>query len=330
MDTPEQNNRPRNASGSGDKRPGNATPRAATSSHFGLETCFSRIAEAERQLAAPIQAASFLVKPALLDSRELTAGSAQALTRELSFDADATEQLGLRIELPASGEIRIRKLISRSRRVMTGKYPSWKVGRLVHWESRLESAVFRLLDVCPGVATFSEQPFTIFYLDEGSWHAHVPDVAVLTFDGRILILEIKSCRDRALAGAIRRAALIAPRLRCLGLNYAIALEPAIKAGTSLLNAETLVRAGRGFSTAKADEAMRGLVIERSSVSQSDLIGLVVDQRRAFHTAAGLVMRGDLSLNWCDANSKPLRILRLTENNHEESLSWLQRALGVIR
>ena len=55
--------------------------------------------------------------------------------------------------------------------------------RLVHWESRLESKVFRLLDVCQAVERFSEQPFTIHYLSDESWRSHVPDVAFVDNGG---------------------------------------------------------------------------------------------------------------------------------------------------
>jgi hypothetical protein len=330
MDTPERKFRSGNASDSANKRAGNADLRAETSNLSELETCFSRIAEAERLLAAPRETSTFLLKPALLDAREHVAGSVIAWTRELAFDNDAIAQLGLRIELPEYGRLRARKLVLRSRRLMTGKYPSWKMGRQVHWESRLESKVFRFLDICPGVTRFGEQPFTLYYVVDGSWHAHVPDVAFLTFDGKLWILEIKSNLDRNVQEAIARAALIAPRLKCLGISYMVARQPLIEAGKSFENASTLVRFGRDAGSGNAEKRILDLVSERANLSRADLIGLAIDGRHAFHTAANLAMRGDVSLNWSDANRQLLRLQTLRDTNAEESLSWLQRALGVTR
>jgi hypothetical protein len=213
---------------------------------------------------------------------------------------------------------------------MTGKYPSWKMGRQVHWESRLESKVFRCLDVCPGVTRFGEQPFTIYYLADGIWHAHVPDVAFLTYDGKLWILEIKSNLDRKLQEAIARAALISPRLSCLGINYMVATQSFIEAGMSVENAWTLVRFGRQAGSGMAEKWILDLVSERLSLSRANLIGHALDGRHAFHTAANLVMRGDVSLNWSDANRQHLQLQTLRDTNTEESLSWLQRALGAIR
>lgn len=322
--------RSRKASGSVGRSGGRAARPAVASTCGSVGSCLINVYEAERQLVAQPERHNFFVNPAVLDSRDLVESSPPGWARELAFDQSTTAQLGLKFELPGAGQLRARKLISRSRRVMTGKYPSWKLGRLVHWESRLESSVFRLLDVCPAVKAYAEQPFTIHYLDAGTWRAHVPDVAYLTVDGQIWILEVKSSMDRNLADARRRASLIAPRLKVLGLEYAIADEESIRAGTSLSNAEALVRGARGASSARADHDLRSLVEERLSISQAELVGLVFDMKRAFHVAAGLVMRGSLSLNWGRANSELMTIQRLTDTNQEESLLWLQRALGVIR
>jgi hypothetical protein len=322
--------RSRKASGSVGRSGGEAARPAVASTCGSVGSCLINVYEAERQLVAQLDRQNFFVNPAVLDSRDLVESSPPGWARELAFDQSTTAQVGLKFELPETGQLRARKLISRSRRVMTGKYPSWKLGRLVHWESRLESSVFRLLDVCPAVKAFAEQPLTIHYLDAGKWHAHVPDVAYVTAAGKVWILEVKSSMDRGVADARRRAALIAPRLKVLGIGYAIAAEESIRAGTSLSNAEALVKGARGASSARADHDLRSLVEERLSISQAELVGLVFDMKRAFHVAAGLVMRGGLSLNWMQANTEEMAIQRLTNTNQEESLLWLQRALGVIR
>ncbi len=328
---PEKHPRSRNASGSADKPTASlAGTVVATTSSSELDTCFRRILEAERQLAAPPAPPSFLVKPSLLDSGEHIAGSIATWTRDLSFDDESIAQLGIRLELPREGEVRARKLISRSRRVMTGKYPSWKIGRLVHWESRLESKAFRLLDICPGVVTFAEQPLTIHYLKDGHWFCHVPDVAFFTTEGTLWILEIKSKLDRSLVEAVEREAMIAPRLKCLGMNYAVVREADILAGRSVATASLLMRFGRSPGSANSDRSLLQLVDERASVNRTELIGQAYDGRHAIHTAASLVIRGEISLNWHEADLLPMKFQKLRGNNAEESLSWLRRALGVIK
>ena len=331
VDKSQKNSRSRNASDrTDDSAAHHAGAGAVTSSSAGLETCFNSIAEAQRQLSAPPETSSFLVKPAILDPCESVAGSIGSWSQTLALHNDAVAQLGLRIELPKPGEIRARQLISRSRRVMTGKYPSWKIGRLVHWESRLESKVFRLLDACPSVERFTEQPFTIHYLADGQWHAHVPDAAFLTHEGTVWILEIKSNLDPSNSQALERAALIAPRLKCIGMNYAVSMEREICAGASLENAAALMRFGRVAGSAIADRSILQMLSERGGLSRADLVGHVFDGKHAFHAAANLALRGEVSLNWYEASWKLLSFQTLQDNNPEESLSWLVRALGVTK
>jgi len=39
------------------------------------------------------------------------------------------------ILLPKPGQMRSRNVVSRSNARSTGKYPSWKMGRMIHWEA---------------------------------------------------------------------------------------------------------------------------------------------------------------------------------------------------
>src|SRR5579859_7695488 len=44
----------------------------------------------------------------------------------------------LAVQPPPDGKIRARKVVSRSRARGTGKFPSWKMGRMIQWESTYE------------------------------------------------------------------------------------------------------------------------------------------------------------------------------------------------
>ncbi len=55
----------------------------------------------------------------------------------------------------------MRRIVMRSRARATGKYPSWKAGRMVQWESINELNAFRILDAMPEVSTFTERVLTM-------------------------------------------------------------------------------------------------------------------------------------------------------------------------
>lgn len=53
------------------------------------------------------------------------------------------------------------QIVNRSNSKATGKYPSWKLQRMVQWASVAELNAFRILDANPLVASFQENPFII-------------------------------------------------------------------------------------------------------------------------------------------------------------------------
>lgn len=78
------------------------------------------------------------------------------------------------IVFPKPGQLRSRKVVSRSRARPTGKYPSWKMRRMVQWESENELNAFRLLDCDPDVTRFHEQPCEVMYVLGGQRTSYGP------------------------------------------------------------------------------------------------------------------------------------------------------------
>lgn len=238
----------------------------------------SLVSDAESRVAAELQGVAIVAAPELFEATQNASLSCIPWGAEGIQLPTTIATLGLQIVLPVRGQLRARKLIGRSRRVMTGKYPSWKMGRMMHWESRVEAKVLRLLDACPAVERFAEQPFTLLYLQEGRWRAHVPDVVVQTVQGDRWILEVKSDKDPRLEEALHRAEILKPRLNSFGIKYAVVHQHAIDAGSSLLNAKCLLRFGRGEPRAKAHQAFIDLIAAKGELSRSDLVGTAIDMR----------------------------------------------------
>ena len=84
------------------------------------------------------------------------------------------------IIFPDLGQLRSRRVVSRSNSHSAGKYPSWKMERVFHWESVHELNAFRLLDCNPGVTKYGEQPCAIEYVMDGVERVHYPDILAIT------------------------------------------------------------------------------------------------------------------------------------------------------
>lgn len=156
----------------------------------------------------------------------------------------------LSITWPEDGKIRARKVVTRSRARSTGKYPSWKMDRMVQWESIHERNAFVLLDANPSVSVFSEQPCVIAYMLAGVPHQHFPDVFVDTPAGPEL-WEIKEATNAADKDVAARTRLMEEELPRLGFRYRVVLAEDLASEPLLSNARMVIKCGR---TAQLDEA----------------------------------------------------------------------------
>src|ERR1039458_2687908 len=126
------------------------------------------------------------------------------------------------IVFPESGQLRSRKVVSRSRAHPTGKYPSWKMGRMVQWESENELNAFRLFDCDPDVTSFHEQPCEVMYILDGQARSHYPDILVEK-DGGTEVREVKPESEAEKPEVVTRTPLLIQGLPLWGYGYRVVL-----------------------------------------------------------------------------------------------------------
>lgn len=148
----------------------------------------------------------------------------------------------LGLDWPADGG-RARRVVYRARNRVTGLYPSWKMDRMIEWESINERNACVLLDACHAVKSFAEQPVVIRYVLNGVEHEHYPDMLVEMTDSKEF-WEVKPL-DRALDDLIRdRTRLMAAELPKHGYRYRVVLAEDLKKKSRLRIARHLLKWGR--------------------------------------------------------------------------------------
>lgn len=167
------------------------------------------------------------------------------------------------IEFPPDGR-RARKVISRSNAKATGKYPSWKMGRMMHYESSHERNAFRLLDACPEVRLFREQPCRIRYVMDGVRQIHYPDILVKLPWGTEL-LEVKTAADAATPEVVQRTAFMEQSLPLLGFGYRLISAEQLAKSPRLDNVVKLLRSGRSPIPMLQQEQIRQIFKAHSNV-----------------------------------------------------------------
>lgn len=148
----------------------------------------------------------------------------------------------IQFEWPQPGQVRMRRLVHRGAPRPVSKLASLKLKRTVQCESRLEVEVALLLDACPGVTRYAEQPANLYFFAETGPRLHVPDFLVAAGTYREFI-EVKFEAD--LNYEVRsRTARLTTLLKPYGWRYRLVTETSVRAGYALENAQLLLRRGR--------------------------------------------------------------------------------------
>lgn len=208
------------------------------------------------------------------------------------------------IRYPEAGKLRARKVISRSKSTSSGKYPSWKVRRMLHWESPHELHAFRLLDAHASVLRFTEQPLVVTYVMDGVQHDHYPDIEVHTTFG-IELWEVKT-KDDADRFA-RRTRLLQGALPSYGYRYRVVLAEDLAVEPRLSNAALVLRHGRTAISDLARERARLLLDCQPTLNWGAILDGALGAE-GHKVACRLVLEGKLLLD-VDAPISRSTILR---------------------
>ena len=195
---------------------------------------------------------------------------------------------------PELGRVRSRKVVSRSNARSAGKFPSWKMGRMIHWESINELNAFRLLDCDPNVTSYSEQPCKIVYVLNGVEKVHYPDILVTTTGGRQL-WEVKLRSDASEPEVLARATFLSRALPRWGYEYRTVFGEELAKQPRLNNANLLLSLGKRAVSDCEWEDVRRTVTERGALVWSEAISGNYGAKGR-EILSSLVLRGVLTID----------------------------------
>jgi hypothetical protein len=196
------------------------------------------------------------------------------------------------IVFPEAGKLRSRKVVSRSRARPTGKYPSWKMRRMLQWESENELNAFRLLDCDPDVTRFHEQPCEVMYVLDGQARSHYPDILVER-NGRKELWEVKPESQAQAPEVVSRTTVLIQELPLWGYTYRVVLAKDLTMQPRQGNASVLLGFGRRAVTDGEQEFIRRVLTQRGSLLWSDACRGEYGPRGR-EILCGLVLRGILN------------------------------------
>lgn len=198
------------------------------------------------------------------------------------------------IVFPGPGQLRSRKVVSRSSARPKGKYPSWKMRRMIAWESENELNAFRLLDCDPDVTRFHEQPCQVVYILDGQVRSHYPDILVEKNDRKEL-WEVKLESEAAESEVVTRTALLVQGLPLWGYKYRVVLAKDLAMQPRLADACFLLGFGRRDVTDCEQEFIRRALIRQKCLLWSDACRGEYGPRGC-EILCNLVLRGALTID----------------------------------
>ncbi|SDR27838.1 hypothetical protein SAMN05443245_4190 [Paraburkholderia fungorum] len=161
---------------------------------------------------------------------------------------------------PAGDKLRAKTIVSRSNATQTGKYPSWKMGRMIQWANNSELNAFRLLDAEPRVLSFREYPLAIKLIYNGQARMHYPGLEVDLMSGREL-WRVCTADQAVSTDETALTSLLASQLQSFGYTYRIITSESVALEPRLSIVRSLLRYGRKSITSLEREQMRRLLEE---------------------------------------------------------------------
>lgn len=200
------------------------------------------------------------------------------------------------LEWPPNGKLRARKVVTRSRARATGKYPSWKMGRMIQWESVNELNAYRLLDADPTVTAYYEQPLIIRFTHHGEVHHHYPDTLVQWAPDMVQELwEVKPAANAAQHEYIARTKLLERALPQLGFRYKLVVAEELAREPRLSNVLSVLRYGRAPVPSLAREQIRRKYCEAAAPAWGAVLNGALGKHGRNYVCR-LILEGTLVLN----------------------------------
>jgi hypothetical protein len=175
-----------------------------------------------------------------------------------------------------SSRLRAREPIGRSFGLVRGKFPSRKVGRMIHWESQLERDAVYLFEFSSGVTSYREQPLTTYYTLDGKTRRYTPDFELTLYTGEVILIEVKPSEKLSDPDERHRFERIGEHFSSMGNSFRILTELEIRQKELLENLRMVARY-RGACLLPTERlAFRKLLAGQKIFGFQDAIALFTD------------------------------------------------------
>lgn len=211
--------------------------------------------------------------------------------------------------------IRAREPITRSRGIVRGQFPSYKMNRMIAWESQLERRACYLFEFSSGVKSFREQPTTFKVPFYDRVRRYTPDFELILAMGEIVYVEIKPANKLEDKEVLVFYNNISIQLNRQGYQFIVITDNELKNPIQEKNLVIL----RSFqqqilSDFEMQQTLNWLANREKPTYFKELISYLNSSRKAY----ALIAKGIVSVNLNQPISEEISIC-LKEDHHESYL-----------
>lgn len=188
---------------------------------------------------------------------------------------------------------RAREPIGRSFGNIRGKFPSRKMGRMIHWESQLERDAVLLFEFSPGILAYREQPIRIHYSLDGKTRRYTPDFEVTLHTSDVHFIEVKPLEKTLDPEESNRLRRIQEHFERDGNTLRIITEIDIRQPVLLENLRVLFRYRRAALCAFDQRMARKRFNSADAITFRDAATLIGGDQEVWHLIDQEILTCDL-------------------------------------
>lgn len=197
---------------------------------------------------------------------------------------------------------RARKVITRRGRGYRGKFPSLKLGRLVHWESLVERDLILHLEYDPQIEHYQEQPCVIDYYDhKGKSRKYYPDFLIRRADDSEALLEAKPAAKVRAPKLRAKLAAIALRMEERNHQFRVMTDTEIRRQPRFDNLSRIHDAVRSSKSLYSDGPISLPNTVTAPITFGHLVRLMMGERQVFELYLLGFIGLDLDSELCDSS-----------------------------
>ena len=209
---------------------------------------------------------------------------------------------------------RVREPVKPTTGRVVGYFPSVKNNRSIAWESQLEQKACYVFEFSSEVASYREQPVSVYYQHDGTFKRYTPDFELVLTSGELLYVEIKPVNKLENEELKSQLKSISNFWETQGYAFVVITDKELNQPVLQSNLKLLRSYLRIECDAKLIQISHHWLIQQINPTLADLIAYLDSPKKTF----ALIAHGHIGINLFEEIKLKCKLNLREENSNETS------------